>query len=107
MVLFALYTNRKSTNDISKTNTSTSTVIKSTTLPLPANHGSTTRLLSLKTNALAAEKKSLATTLVSGKQLQVGQYYQTEKNSINRASRVASSAGATVPPNKYIKRKMF
>ena len=55
--------NTQSANALPKTNTSTSSIIKTaTTLPLPANHGSTNRLLALKTNALASEKKSLANT---------------------------------------------
>ena len=100
--------NTQSANALPKTNTSTSSIIKTaTTLPLPANHGSTNRLLALKTNALASEKKSLANTWVPKTHMQVGQYYQTEKNSINRASRVANSAGSNAPPSKYFKRKLF
>jgi len=107
--------NSQSINATKKTNTSTSTIIKTpANLPIPAYQGASNRLLALKTNALAAEKRSLANTIVNTTNprmptthLVVGQYYQTEKNSINRASRIASSAGSSAPPSKYFKRKLF
>lgn len=107
--------NVRSINAAQKTNTSTSTIIKSAArMPIPAYQGASNRLLALKTNVRAAEKKSLATTLVPTSDprvptthMQVGQYYQTEKNSINRASRVASSAGSIAPAGKYFKHRVF
>lgn len=98
-----------------KLNTSISTInIRSQTPATDLNRTSFMRLNTLTENTAAAEQKSNATTWVSTKNprvprthLQVGQYYQTEKNSIHRASRIARSAGSAAPAKKTKSTRIF
>lgn len=98
------------------TNTSTSKIIMRSTLPqTDINRDSTSRLLAVEENAINKAKLITTKTVVPTKNprkptinLQFGQYYQTEKNSVNQAIRKTTrSSGSVAPPNKYRIRSLF
>ena len=93
-------------NGDQKLNTTTTEIFsRSATPQTDLNRDSTSRLLELKKNTLHKEKTARLNSSVPN--FQVGKYYQTEQNSINRANRYTKAGGAVVPPNQYFVRSMF